>query len=211
MAKADATQVGISSDWSGNTRFAGGEITTSGETNDTTVSITSTIGKRRASASTNVLDEASLRRTVDLAERLAKLSPEDPEIMPELGPQTYTPVSGFIDATAGLNAESRANAAKRVIDRAVDTGKAAGDVFVAGYLEANAGARAIANSKGLFAYHRSTDANLSTTVRTPDGTGSGWASAGARNWGAIDPGALGTRAAQKAVASRNPSAIEPGM
>jgi predicted Zn-dependent protease len=211
MAKADATQVGISSDWSGNTRFAGGEITTSGETNDTTVSITSTIGKRRASASTNVLDEASLRRTVDLAERLAKLSPEDPEIMPELGPQTYTPVSGFIDATGGLNAESRANAAKRVIDRAVDTGKAAGDVFVAGYLEANAGARAIANSKGLFAYHRSTDANLSTTVRTPDGTGSGWASAGARNWGAIDPGALGTRAAQKAVASRNPSAIEPGM
>ncbi|HZJ00163.1 MAG TPA: TldD/PmbA family protein, partial [Gemmatimonadaceae bacterium] len=36
MAKADETRVGISSDWSGNTRFAGGEITTSGETNDTT-------------------------------------------------------------------------------------------------------------------------------------------------------------------------------
>ena len=28
MAKADETRVGISSDWSGNTRFAGGEITT---------------------------------------------------------------------------------------------------------------------------------------------------------------------------------------
>jgi predicted Zn-dependent protease len=63
----------------------------------------------------------------------------------------------------------------------------------------------------MFAYHRATDANLSTTVRTPDGTGSGWASAGARNWGAIDPVALGARAAQKAVASRNPTAIEPGM
>jgi predicted Zn-dependent protease len=211
MAKADATLVGISSDWSGNTRFAGGEITTSGETNDTTVSITSTIGKRRASASTNVLEEDSLRRTVDLAERLAKLSPEDPEIMPELGPQTYTPVAGFIDATAGLNAEARASATKRVIDRAVETGRAAGDVFVAGYLEANASARAIANSKGLFAYHRSTDANLSTTVRTPDGTGSGWASGGARNWASLDPAALGARAAQKAVASRNPTAIEPGM
>ena len=28
MAKADETRVSVSSDWSGNTRFAGGEITT---------------------------------------------------------------------------------------------------------------------------------------------------------------------------------------
>ena len=211
MAKADETRVSINNDWGGNTRFAGGEITTSGESTDTTVTVVSTIGKRRASASTNVLEEASLRRTVDLAERLAKLSPEDPEIMPELGAQTYSPVRGFIESTANLGGDARAVAAKRVIDRAADAGRAAGDVFVAGFLEANAGARALASSRGLFAYHRSTDANLSTTVRTPDGTGSGWASAGARNWTVIDPAALGTRAAQKAVASRNPTAIEPGM
>jgi predicted Zn-dependent protease len=211
MAKADETRVAISNDWSGNTRFAGGEITTSGESNDTTITIVSTIGKRRASASTNVLEDASLKRTVDLAERLAKLSPEDPEIMPELGPQTYSKVAGFLDVTANLGGSERATAAKKVIDRAGETGKAAGEVFVAGYLEANAGARGLANSRGMFAYHRATDANLSTTVRTPDGTGSGWASAGARSWSAIDPAALGARAAQKAVASRNPTAVEPGM
>ena len=73
------------------------------------------------------------------------------------------------------------------------------------------GAIAVATSNGLFAYHRTTDADLSVTARTPDGTGSGWASAGARDWGAIDPAALGRVAAQKAVASRNPQAIEPGM
>ena len=211
FAKADETRVVISSDWSGNTRFAGGEITTSGGITDTTLSIVSTVGKRRASVSSNVFDDASLRRTVDLAERLAKLAPEDPEIMPELGSQSYTPVDSFIEATADLGPETRAAAAKRVIQRAGEVGKAAGDVFVAGFLEANAGARAIATSKGLFAYHRSTDANLSTTVRTPDGTGSGWASGGARDWARLDPAALGTTAAQKAVASRNPVAIEPGM
>ena len=54
-----------------------------------TVTVTVAIGKRQASASTNVLDDASLKRTVDLATRLARLSPEDPELMPELGPQTY--------------------------------------------------------------------------------------------------------------------------
>ena len=166
MAKADETRVIIDSGWSGNTRFAGGEITTSGESEDVNITIVSTVGKRRASSSTNVLEDASLQRTVDLAERLAKLSPEDPEIMPELGAQTYAPVKSFIDATANLGGEARAAAAKKVITRAGEAGSAAGDVFVAGYLEANAGTRALANNKGLFAYHRSTDANLSATVRT---------------------------------------------
>ncbi|MFN2601853.1 MAG: TldD/PmbA family protein [Gemmatimonadaceae bacterium] len=210
LAKADETQVNILSGWSGNTRFAGGEITTSGEATDATIAVTSTIGKKRASVSTNVLEDDSLRRTVDLAERLAKLAPDDPEIMPELGPQTYSPVSGYIDRTADLGPEARAAAARRVIEQSGEAGKAAGDVFVAGFLEANASSRAIVNSKGLFAYHRSTDANLSATVRTPDGTGSGWASAGSRDWQKIDPAALGVRATQKAVASRNPTAIEPG-
>jgi hypothetical protein len=45
MGKADETRVNISSDWTGNTRFAGGQITTSGETTDSSVTITSTIGK----------------------------------------------------------------------------------------------------------------------------------------------------------------------
>jgi predicted Zn-dependent protease len=88
FAKADETRVNVTSGWSGNTRFAGNEITTSGGTTDTSVTITSTVGKRRASATTNVLDDESLKRTVDFAERLARLSPEDPELMPELGPQT---------------------------------------------------------------------------------------------------------------------------
>ncbi|HVF41199.1 MAG TPA: TldD/PmbA family protein [Gemmatimonadaceae bacterium] len=211
LAKADSTRVVISSDWSGNSRFAGGEITTSGEINDNTVTVISTVGKRRASSSTNVLDDASLRRTVDLSERLARLSPEDPELMPDLGPQTYTPVNSYIDRTADLGPEARAAAVAKVLQSAATVGKPAGDVFVAGFLEANARVNAIVNSKGLFAFHRTTDASLSTTVRTPDGTGSGWASGGARDWGALDAAALGTKAAQKAVASRNPQAIEPGM
>jgi predicted Zn-dependent protease len=68
----------------------------------------------------------------------------------------------------------------------------------------------VATSNGLFAYHLTTDASFSMTARTPDGTGSGWAGGGARDWGAIDPAALGRIAAQKAAASRNPGAIEPG-
>ena len=62
----------------GNTRFADASITTSGGVDDTSVTVTATVGRRRASATTNVLDDASLKRTVDLAAPLARLSPEDP-------------------------------------------------------------------------------------------------------------------------------------
>lgn len=211
MSTADQTRVTISSTWNGNTRFADASISTSGGITDTSVTVTATVGRRRASASTNVLDDASLKRTVDLAVRLARLAPEDPELMPELGAQTYTPIGAFMERTADLDPESRATAVQRAVEAARGAGKAAGEIFSAGYLEANARAIAVATSAGLFAYHRTTDANFSVTARTPDATGSGWASAGARDWGAVDAAAIGRIAAQKAVASRTPQSLEAGL
>ena len=149
FAKADETRVNVVSGWSGNTRFAGNEITTSGGTTNTIINVTSTIGKRRASASTNVLDTESIKRTVELAERLAKLSPEDPEAMPELGPQTYTPVNSWFDKTADLTPETRATAAQRVISVAEQEGKAVGNLFVAGFLRANVSANVFLVPQGL--------------------------------------------------------------
>lgn len=211
MSTAEQTRVNIVSEWSGNTRFADGSITTSGGVTNTTVTITATLGKRRASASTNVIDEGSLKRTIDLALRLARLSPEDPELMPELGSQTYTAVNAYVRSTADLDPETRAAAVQRAVAAASETGKPAGAIFSAGFVEATARATAVATSNGLFAYHRSTDSEFSMTARTPDGSGSGWAAGGARDWNAVDPGKIGRIAAQKAVASRNPQPIEPGL
>ena len=211
FSSADQTRVTVVSERSGNTRFADGSITTSGGTTDTSVTVTVTFGRRRASSSTNVLEETSLKRTVDLASRLARLAPEDPELMPELGPQMYEAVDAFVEATADLDAEARAEAVGRALGAATAAGKAAGDIFAAGYLEANVRAIAVATSNGLFAYHRTTDADFSVTARTPDGSGSGWAHGGARDWTAVDPVAIGRIAAQKAVASRSPQEIPPGL
>jgi predicted Zn-dependent protease len=211
LSSADQTRVTVTSERSGNTRFADGAITTSGSSNNTSVTVTVTFGRRRASASTNVLDEASLKRTIETASQLARLAPEDPELMPELGPQTYTAVDAFVAETADLDAEARAAAIGRAIGAATAAGKPAGEIFAAGYLEANARTVAVATSNGLFAYHRTTDADFSVTARTPDGTGSGWAHAGARDWNAVDPAAIGRVAAQKAVASRSPRELPPGM
>jgi predicted Zn-dependent protease len=211
LSAADQTRVNIVSGWSGNTRFADGSISTSGGVNNTSLTVTVTVGRRQASASTNVLEEASLKRTVDLAAQLARLAPEDPELMPELGPQSYSVVNAYVGLTADLDAEARAAAVSRAVRAATEAGKPAGEIFTAGFLEANAQAIAVATSRGLFAYHRTTDASFSVTARTPDATGSGWASGGAHDWAAVDAARIGRIAAQKAVASRNPQAIEPGM
>jgi predicted Zn-dependent protease len=216
LATADETRVNIRAGWDGNTRFAGNEITTGGGTTDTSLTITSTVGKRRASVTTNVLDDAALRRAVDTAQRLARLAPEDPEHMPELGAQQYAGVAAYAPKTADLTPEARALAVRHVLDGVqgavkAQTAYAAGDPFVAGFLEASAGAQAVATSRGLFAYHPSTSVNLSTTVRTPDGTGSGYFSRGARDWGQLDAAEVGRRAADKAIRSREPQALEPGL
>ena len=49
------------------------------------------------------------------------------------------------------------------------------------------------------------------TVRTPDATGSGWARGGSRDWSTVDAASVGRTAAQKAVASHAPKAVEPGL
>ena len=211
MSAADQTRVTIVSSRGGNTRFADASISTSGEVQDTSVTITATVGRRRASATTNVLDDESLRRTVDMAARLARLAPEDPELMPELGAEIHANVPAFVARTADLDPEARATAVRRAVESANAAGKAAGQLFTAGFLEANARVVAVATSAGLFAYHRTTDAGFSVTARTSDGTGSGWAGSGARDWAALDPASVGRIAAQKAVASRSPQAVEPGL
>jgi predicted Zn-dependent protease len=203
FAKADETEVSISSDARSNTRFAVNQVSTAGDDVDTTITVRSTFGKRSASVTTNKTDDASLAAAVRSAEDLARLAPEDPEYMPGLGPQTYPGVSR--GAPALPTSAERATAVKLIADRA----RAAG--FVAtGYIEARAGTRALANSHGLFAFDHSGGASLTATVRTPDGTGSGWAGANANDWGGIDPASIAATATEKAARSRNPVAIEPG-
>jgi predicted Zn-dependent protease len=205
FATADETRVSVGSGAQGNTRFAVNQISTAGDDYNTTVTIRSVFGKRAGQSTTNALDDASLRRTVETAERLAKLSPEDPEYMPELGPQQYEEGRGWDDSTAALDPTLRAAAVRAITEPARADG-----LVATGYLESNGGSFAVANHKGLFAWSRSTGAALTTTVRTPDGTGSGWAGAAHHDWSRITPADLGARAIDKAKRSVNPAPVEPG-
>lgn len=205
FATADETRITIASGQQGNTRFAVNQISTAGDTYNASVAIQSSIGKRTGGSSTNRLEDDALRAAVQMAERLARLSPEDPEALPLLPPQEYAESPGWSDATAALEPIERAEAIQRIAGPA-----RAASLTSTGYLEANAGALSVANSRGLFAYSRSTSVALTTTVRTPDGTGSGWAGGAHFDWSRLDPLAFGTCAIEKARLSRNPVGIEPG-
>ena len=205
LSKADEIQVAVSAGDETNIRFADNRITTSGSTDDLVLRISSAFGRRAAVTTTNDTSEVGLERAVRLSETLARLAPENPERLPLLGPQQYAEIDAFVATTAGASAAERA----RVAQTAIDAAKKAG-VTVAGFLTTTAGSNALGNNRGLFAYRASTGVDYSQTVRTPDGTGSGWAGANHPDFREIDFDGVIARATEKALRSRNPVAVEPG-
>jgi predicted Zn-dependent protease len=206
LSKAEAIQVNVGGGYTANIRFADNRISTAGGVSTATLNIQSSFGPKHAVVSTNDLSDAGLERAVRQSEALARLAPDDPESMPMLEPQQYDTVKTYFDATANLGPDGRAEAARAAIDAC----KQAGDLKAAGFLVTGIGAGAVGNNKGLFAYQSGTSANYTLTVRTTDGTGSGWAGADHPDWSQLDVKGVAARAIEKARLSRNPVAIEPG-
>jgi predicted Zn-dependent protease len=206
LSTADAVRVSVGSSVTNNLRFAANQVSTAGAVDDASLTVQAAFGARHAATQTNDFSDEGLRRAVRTAETLAKLAPEDPESMPELGPQQYAPVDAWFESTAALSAGDRARAALTALEPA----RQAGDLAAAGFVVTSASQAAVGNNAGLFAYHRTTSANYTLTVRTSDGTGSGWAGAEHPDWTQLDTAAVARRAIEKARLSRNPVAVEPG-
>ena len=205
FAQADHTRVNVSSGWRGFTRTAMNRITTAGGSTNTTVQVTAVFGKRIARVTTNNLDPAGLEQAVREAETQARISPEDPEYLPELGQQEYGTVEGYYGSTGGLAPETRAQSMALALDAAKGS-----DTIAAGFMDVRAGANAVATSSGLFAHHPSTGVASTLTVRTPDGQSSGWAGDEAADWGSIESERIASDAVRKCLDWRGKTALDPG-
>jgi predicted Zn-dependent protease len=151
-------------------RFANNGITTSGYRVNQSVSVSSaTEDKRVGNASISELTDEALRRGVEQAEALARISRPNPEEMPALAPQKYPELANFDAATGATRGDALIPHVKAIID-----GARAKSLTAAGLVERSASATAVANKAGLFGYHQSTRAELSNTVRNAAGTSSGW-------------------------------------
>jgi predicted Zn-dependent protease len=206
LTKAEDAVVGVSENVSNNQRFAANAFTTNGSSRERSFSVTVWIDKRQGSASGTEFDEASLRRAVEQAEHLAKLSPVDVEYLPTLGPQRYNPVKGFVRKTADLSPAWRAKQIGRILDRCERA-----QVVGAGLFQSSATSAASATRHGNFEFERSSSASLSMTARTPDGASSGYGLHNHFDVDKLDISGVAQRAVDKALTGRDAQRLVPGV
>jgi predicted Zn-dependent protease len=205
FSKAAECEVSLGLSQTGHTRFAANEITTAGMVRNLSIAITSREGGKAGSTTTDELDESLLREAVARSEALMSAAQPDPEHVESLGPQHYPTIPAFDDATAAAGPAERRDGVKAALDRARGN-----NLNASGFFETGARWLAIANKKGNFGFHRATVAEYSTTMRTADGTGSGYARMSSPRLPDLDPAALAERAAKKAQSSANPRELAPG-
>ncbi len=204
-SKADGCEANLNGSNGGNIRYARNSVSTAGESSDVTLAVQSYYGKKSGVATINEFDDASLEKVVRRAEELAQLAPENPEFVEPLTQQAYGESKTYVEATAKITPEYRAQAAANSINPA-----AAKDVTAAGYLEDSNNFTSMMNTKGLFAYNKSTGVTFTVTMRSNDGTGSGWVTRDYNDVTKLDTVEASNIAIDKALQSRNAKAIEPG-
>ena len=206
FSKADECQVSLNGSVGGNIRYALNAVSTSGALEQMSLGINSVFGKKVGTTTINEYDDASLEKAVRRSEELARLAPENPEFVPFLGPQNYEmPSKTYVPATADITSKLRADMVRQSLQVSKDNKLAA-----AGYLENSYTFYALMNSHGLWAYTTNTQVNFSVTLRTEDGTGSGYAAKGYNDVSKLDVLAASKTAAWKAARSTGAKALEPG-
>ena len=203
LSEADETEVEIDSTVDALTRFANNTIHQNVSEHTLGISVRAVVDGRTARATTNKTDEESLRRVVAAAMNLARNQPENPDLLPMLGPQKYQKVAHFFTSTVSATPQDRARAVTRVCKMAEEGKQTAAGIFTTGFVR-----NLLANSQGLSARHDDTRAEFSVTILEENS--SGWAKSNSPDILNIDPDALFESASEKAAGSRKPRELEPG-
>jgi PmbA protein len=200
---AEETEVHVDETADSLTRFANNAIHQNVAEHGLNVSIRTVVDHRTARATTNRVDEDSLRAAIEASLSLAHSQPRDPHLLPLPGKQRYRKVNRFMKDTAALTPEERARAVRRACDLAIQNGQVAAGIFATGLQQS-----AMGNSRGLFAAYRETHAEFSITMQeTPAAS---WAKANAASVRAFDPQKLAQRASEKAHLAVDARELPPG-
>ena len=203
---AGDASAGVGSDKLSHLRFAGNNFLTSGTRLGRTANVTVWIEGKRGSASTNDIDDASLKAMVEQAEKIARNAPVDREYMPTLGKQSYKPTTGFVESTANLSLSDRARHVSEILAE-MEKNKVIG----AGFHAARAQAGGSATKNGNFEFERSTNVSLSVTTRTVDGTSSGYFLRSHYDIGKLDTKRIARESIRKALEGGSARTIDPGV
>lgn len=197
--------------WQSEMQWARNYLNVSADRRDLSVRFGVELGRASGSATTNQIDDASLKGVVAQAERNAYFkqskAKETMEMLPPILPMADATV--WSDSTFNAPTEQRAKLIAHLTTASRDQ-----SLMSAGYIELRGGEFAVWDAEGAdpksVEYYTYSQAQCSMTVRHPKGQGSGWAGLSSYDWARIDAGELADRALKKCVASLNPVAIEPG-
>lgn len=204
LSKADQTEVLLLGYDRQLTRFANSHIHQNVSESDVQLRVRVVIGKRVGVAVTNRLDESSMSQVVENAITIARLQPENPNFKSLPEPAPVPEIGAFDEAVFSLSPAAKAETVGRICRRARELGLVASGAYNSETFEI-----AVANSLGLFAYMPGTEFSFNTVIMSD--TGSGYAAATAWRLDGLDPEALGEEAMDKAIKSRNPREIPPGI
>jgi predicted Zn-dependent protease len=204
LSGTDETEVLVSSEASGLTRFTHNGIHQNVAEADVSVRVRTVVDQRTGVASTNRLDHASLREVVARALAMSRLAPRDEAFpgLPSGGPVAHSE-GAFVPATAAATPALRASLAAEVFTVATRAG-----LWAAGYATTSRSGITVGNSRGVLASFDETDSALNVKQNAADSTG--FAERYSHDVGELDAAELASIAARKALDSRAPRAVEPG-
>jgi predicted Zn-dependent protease len=185
------------------TRFSNNAIAQNGCTERCQVTLAVSFGDRVGKAEVVSTEDDTLRELVRRAEASARLMPSDPEYLPPLGPQDYASVQAYSEATAGATPEETARMSRAMTAPARTAGMRA-----SGTVETFSRETAVVTSRGLYARHAHTGAQVGCTVHGDDS--SGWGREAAVDIRDLDPSRLAQTAVEQARKGSAPREITAG-
>ena len=202
-SEAEQTEVIVTDKDLALTRFANSEIHQNVAERDIEVRVRVVTDQRVGVASTNQVDDASLREALGRALESARSQAPNPDLPPMAPPAEVDPAE-IDEATAHATPEDRAAQVADVCALADQQG-----VRAFGAISSGSVTYSVANSNGLFVHTPRAIAHL-RVVAMDDG-GSGYADRTSGHIGDIDAAGAGDEAIEKCLQTRGAEAIDPGV
>jgi predicted Zn-dependent protease len=170
----DHTLVSLRDVHGGTTRFANNQVIQNVNQRRGSLAIIVAFGTQHGTATTTDFTAGAVRETLTQAERIARVSPKDPEYLPPVGPQSYVLLPTARPETSAAGPARRLDYAREAIGQCKME-----NLNAAGTVSSSVTVAALAANTGLSAYEERTEARFSLTVQAGDATG--WSAASHRS------------------------------
>jgi predicted Zn-dependent protease len=202
-SSADHTIIRLHDRHAGTTRFANNQVIQNVDTRRGSLAVTVAFGGRQGTASTTDFTAGAIQDALARAERIARISPVDPEYLPPPDRCLFPVREAAKPETVAAGPVKRLEYATEAISQCRIE-----NLMAAGVVSSSGTAVGIAASNGLLGYELRGDARFSLTVQAGEATG--WSAAAHRSIDHLKVQERTLAAIAKAKRGREPSELPPG-